>query len=261
MSHPTFSIVVPIIPRHHRYAKRLVKNLMGGSVKPVEIIFAGSSQSEISAQVLEAVQELFPDIVRLHLTEDKCTAGQNRNRGWEIARGEYISFCDADDLYSLKRLETLQNEIIRTDADLIIHDYFFQLPSFTLNLMGRKYQVIEGSELFESTFPEGRRNRVMEFGTAGESNILMPPEFASIFRIQHGHATVKSSVKVRYSDYPYAEDGIFCRDILYEGHNVVYVSAKLSIYETFSLRGIVQNSTLRAIAEINRLKRHGIRFL
>jgi glycosyltransferase involved in cell wall biosynthesis len=254
MGQPTFSIVVPIIPKHHRYAKRLVKNLMGGSVKPLEIIFAGSSQSEASARELVRVQKLFPQIVRIHLTPDKCTAGQNRNRGWDIARGEYVSFCDADDLYSPKRLEILRNEIYRTGADLIVHDYLYQLPLFSLELSQRKYQIIEGDRLYKSTFPEGRRNRVGEFGSAGESNILMPPEFAGFHRIQHGHATVKSSVNVRYSDYPYAEDGIFCRDMLFSSYQVIYLSARLSIYETLSINRVLANSCSRLIAELAKFK-------
>ncbi len=255
MGQPTFSIVVPIIPKHHRYAKRLVKNLMSGSVKPLEIIFAGSSQSETSAEELESVQKLYPEIVRIHLTPDRCTAGQNRNRGWNIARGEYVSFCDADDLYSPNRLEILRNEIHRTRADLIIHDYLYQLPLFSLKLLRRMYRVIESDHLFRSTFPEGRRNRVEEFGTAGESNILMPPEFASSFRVQHGHATVKSSVKVRYSDFPYAEDGIFCRDVLFSSYKVIYLSAKLSIYESLGIKRVIANSCSRIIAELAKFKK------
>lgn len=228
---------------------------MGSSIKPIEVIFAGSSQSEKSTKELESLRELYPDIVRTHLTAEKCTAGQNRNRGWEIARGEYISFCDADDLYSPKRLEVLQSEIHRSGADLIIHDYLYQLPLFFLGLMGNEYRIVETKQLFDATFPYGRRNKELEFGSAGESNILMPPEFANRYRVQHGHATVKSSVKVRYSDYPYAEDGIFCRDVLFSSYQVIYLSAKLSIYESLGVKRVITNAISRTIFELAKFKK------
>jgi len=234
---------------------------MSGSVKPLEIIFAGSSQSEASARELKSVQKLFPEIVRIHLTPDKCTAGQNRNRGWDIARGEYVSFCDADDFYSPKRLEIICNEINRSGAELIIHDYLYQSPRTLLKFTHGKYSVFESEELFQSTFPNGKRNRETEFGSNGESNITIPSRKRFHFRAHHGHATVKTSVKIRYSDFPFAEDGIFCRDLLYKGYKISYVSAKLSIYETISVRGVMRNSTLRTIAEISKVKRRGIRFL
>jgi glycosyltransferase involved in cell wall biosynthesis len=231
---------------------------MNSSVEPLEIIFAGSSQSETSAQELEAVRKLYPRIVKIYTTPNKCTAGQNRNRGWEIAQGEYISFCDADDLYSTGRLEILRNEIDRSGAELIIHDYLYQCPLLFLRFTHKNYQIFESAELFESTFPGGNRNRDDEFGPAGESNIMIPLEYRSNFRVHHGHATVKTSVKVRYSDFPFAEDGIFCRDMLFTGYKISYISAKLSIYETFSFRGIVRNSILRAIVEITKIKKRWI---
>jgi hypothetical protein len=96
---------------------------------------------------------------------------------------------------------------------------------------------------------------VEEFGSAGESNILIPQEFASGYRIQHGHATVKSLVKVRYSDYPYAEDGIFCRDVLFSSHQVIYLSARLSIYESLGIKRVITNSCSRIIAELAKFKK------
>ena len=255
MTHPSFSIVVPIIPKHHRYALRLVNNLMSGSVKPLEIIFAGSSQTDVSAQELNSLYQLYPNLVKLHLSKDVFTAGQNRNRGWEIAQGDYISFCDADDLYSPYRLEILRNEIIRSDSDLLIHNFRFQMPLLFISFRRKNLHVIDSGTLYESTFPNGKRNRDAEFGVAGESNIVLPQGRLGRNRIQHGHATVRASVSIRYSDFPYAEDGIFCRDVLFSSYRVTYISAKLSIYESLSLGKLVSYSATRVIAGISKTKK------
>jgi glycosyltransferase involved in cell wall biosynthesis len=255
MGQPTFSIVVPIIPRHHRYAKRLIKNIMHGSVKPLEIILAGSSQTDKSIEKLKVVQQLYPDLVKIYPTSESCTAGQNRNRGWEIAKGDYICFCDADDLYSPFRLEFLKREINRSGADLIIHDYLYQLPLLFLRFTHKEYRIIESKELYDSTFPEGKRRREQEFGSAGESNILIPLSDRDNYRIHHGHATVKRSIKIRYSDYPYAEDGIFCRDMLFTSHQISYLSAKLSIYEALAFERVLKNFYFRVISELAKIKK------
>jgi len=255
MGYPSFSIVVPIVPKHHRHALRLVQNLMSGAIKPLEIIFAGSSQTENSKQELVSLSQLYPDLIRLHLSIEKYTAGQNRNRGWDIARGDYISFCDADDLYSPSRLEVLKEEINETNADLLLHDYLYQTPFLFIKKEPGNYRGFDTEMLFESTFPNGKRDRVLEFGVSGESNILFPSLDKKKHRIQHGHATVRNSVPLRYSDFPYAEDGIFCRDVLFARYRVRYISAKLSIYETFNLRNLFTNSRLRIIAELSRVKK------
>lgn len=255
MGYPSFSIVVPIVPRHHRYALRLVQNLIGGSIKPLEIIFAGSSQTKDSKQELISVSRLYPDIIKLHLSIEKYTAGQNRNRGWDIAHGDYICFCDADDLYSPIRLEVLREEIIKTDSDLLLHDYLYQRPLFFISRKPRNYQSFDAKMLFDSTFPNGQRDRDSEFGVLGESNVLVPRLDRKKHSVQHGHATVRNSVSLRYSNFPYAEDGIFCRDILFASYRVRYISAKLSIYESFSLGHLLSSSTSRVLAEISKVKK------
>lgn len=255
MVYPTFSIVVPIIPKHHKHALRLVRNLLNGTIKPLEIIFAGSSQTKESEEELTCVSQLYPGLIRLHLSEEKYTAGLNRNRGWDIALGDFVSFCDADDLYSHTRLEILREEIIKNDPDLLLHDYLYQRPLFLINRKPRNYLSIHEGMLFDSTFPDGERDRNSEFGVSGESNILVPKFDRKKHRIQHGHATVRNSVPVRYSDFPYAEDGIFCRDVLFASHRVSYISAKLSIYESFNTVHLFRNSALRVTAEISKAKK------
>ncbi|MPM21155.1 hypothetical protein SDC9_67598 [bioreactor metagenome] len=47
-----------------------------------------------------------------------------RNNALAIARGEYIAFVDPDDYIASDMYEKLYNEIVRTEADIVICDYF-----------------------------------------------------------------------------------------------------------------------------------------
>ena len=255
MSNLNISIVVPIIPRHHKYAKSLVRNLLNSSVKPVEIIFAASSQTTSSEFELLNLKELTPLNIQVISSREKYTAGENRNRGWEIASGDYVSFCDADDLYSKFRLEIIKNIAIDYSPDLIVHNYTFQKPAPFYNRFPKDLVIVRSSDLFDTTFGGANREVENEFNPHGGSNLILPSGLTGKPRVHHGHCTVKKSLVNRFSNLPFAEDGIFCRDVLADHKDVIWVSAKLSNYERFNLFNIFRNSYLSLLRCLSHSKR------
>ena len=246
---------MPIIPRHHKYAKSLVRNLLNSSVQPVEIIFAASSQTPSSEIELLNLKELSPSNIQVISSGEKYTAGENRNRGWEIAVGDYVSFCDADDLYSRYRIEILTNIALKHSPDLIVHDYRFQSPAFLCNVLPKNLFTVHTADIFKSTFGDLGREFNREFNPCGGSNLILPSELKGNPRVSHGHSTVRKAVSNRFTNLPYAEDGIFCRDVLADGNSVIWISAKLSNYERFSLSNIFRNSYLSLLQFLSFRKR------
>lgn len=251
MYRDSISIVVPIIPRHHKYAESLVRNLLKSSTPPFEIIFAASSQNAASEMQLQKLVERYPLSVRILSSRSNFTAGENRNRGWDLASGDFVSFCDADDLYSKYRLEIISRVISNFSPDLILHNYTFQSPKFFINKYPKQIDLVHTNELYMATFGIERniKDNIVgsidhKYDTSGVSNINLPAGLRGRPRVHHGHVTIRSSVDVRFPDIPYAEDGIFCRIALSSGLEAVWLSAKLSNYERFNISNLSRNSLL-----------------
>lgn len=250
----SISVVIPIIPKHNQYLRNLVLSLASGSTKPAEIIISGSSQTRESCIFLNKIAESSPIPMRV-ITSPLCLPpGINRNNGWEISTSDYVTFCDADDTYSRKRIEILQDIASTSSADLILHNYARLKPQWYLEFLPRSSVLLNERQIFESTFPDGYRDIKRELGNSGDTNILLPVGAHKSWRIPHGHATVKRTLEIRYGAKFAGEDGQFCRDVLFSGNRVVYSPSKLSNYDRPTLVNIVQMSASRMHTDLARTK-------
>lgn len=253
-----FSIVVPIVPKHHRHVPSLLRNLGASIYQIYEIIFAASSQTESSLidlnnKILKVGLEI---PIRIENTHEIRTAGENRNIGWKIAEGDFIAFCDADDSYSKKRLGFIADSIIRDSSELLIHDFFWFKPSWFMNLFSpiELPNTINSKTLKDFTFGFQKRIRKNETGIAGNTNVILPLNGYKKNRIQHGHVTVKSSCSFRYGSLKSGEDGQFIRDALEADYKVTYIPLKLSNYNRPTIRNISRSTFLFLIAFLARSK-------
>jgi len=254
----TFSldIVIPIIPVHHKYLSRLLRNIESASVLPNNVIISASSQTRNSLQFLKSITKFSPLRIKIIDTENQHTAGSNRNRGWEFCESEYISFCDADDSYSKKRNEVLRDIADKFSPDLILHNYSNLKPQFYIDHLARSEIFITEEILYRSTFPNKSRNKSLETGVAGDTNICLPVGSKKSWNIHHGHATMKRSITERFGVMPSrGEDGQMCRDILFNGKRVVYTPNKLSNYNRPTLPNIAIKSFLKIESEMTQIKR------
>jgi hypothetical protein len=142
-------------------------------------------------------------------------------------------------------------------CDLILHDYFRFTPQFLLRTSRNldKVKVINSEILLKETFGKneisnGRRTRHSE-----NTNLKLPKNVSRFHRIQHGHATVKKSVSVKYSMRPVGEDGEFAQNMLLSGFKVAYLPLRLSNYDRPTFTNLSRSTALRIIERLSRLKK------
>jgi|CZKF01.1.fsa_nt_gi glycosyltransferase involved in cell wall biosynthesis len=119
-SHPSNSVSV-IIPVYNsaRFIAETLQSILAQTVPPAELIVVNDGSTDNSVSVIQE----FGDSVILITTENRgpCAA---RNTGASRARGNWLAFCDADDLWFPAKLEKqlrLANEA--PDIHYVITDY------------------------------------------------------------------------------------------------------------------------------------------
>ncbi len=234
-----FSVVIPLHPRHDKFLLKLLPSFRVESHLIRELIIARSETGLSERRVFE--QDVRDVVNRLGLSfdlnfvfsEEKLTAGENRNAAVAFATSDYVVMCDADDDYSPYRLRMLVDCIEKTKPDLLLHHYFLSTESESYSYMPPQLlKYVETDGLFNATFPEGVRNRSHEGSVPGDTNVHLPIELSSSLRIHHGHVAIRRSVskKIVYGSFSSGEDGQYCRDILSAGYIVTFIPHALSRY-------------------------------
>ena len=259
MTAPRWSVVVPVIPAHMKYIKTLLKELSPAKDQIAEIIFCASSQTIESKKKLNEISNnsVFREVIVIESTQERVTAGGNRNLGWSRAIGEYVCFLDADDSYNPYMFSVFEHYFDSLGCDLILHDYFRFTPQFMLRIKRniKKIKVVNSDVLIKETFGENQIADLNKPRQPDITNLILPKRVRLFHQIQHGHATVRKSVPVKYSIRPVGEDGEFAQNMLLSGFNVVYLPIRLSNYDRPTFSNLSRSTALRIIEILSRLKK------
>lgn len=98
-------MVSVIIPSYNRAStiEKSVRSVLNQTYRDIELIVVDDCSTDNTKQVLEQIHD---DRLRYHCLEKNSGACAARNKGIELARGEYIAFQDSDDEWLPHKLET-----------------------------------------------------------------------------------------------------------------------------------------------------------
>ena len=131
------TVITPTYKRH-QYLKNAIESVLSQSYSDFEYIIVDDNPKGSSERVLtEDVIRLFPDH-RIHYIQNEKNIGgaASRNVAIEIAKGEYISFLDDDDMYLPDRLKVQVEAMEKHDWDVSVMD-------------GATYNYITGEKVAE----------------------------------------------------------------------------------------------------------------
>lgn len=143
------SVIVPVY-NCEAYLDESIQSLMRQTYfKHLEIIFIDDGSKDNSAKIISKYTEKYSNMRLIRQTNSGVSAA--RNRGIEVASGEYIAFFDADDIAERQLYEKLFKLIEDNDADMSCVNYSMCFDDGTIKLHKPKIkELLYGKEVIKS---------------------------------------------------------------------------------------------------------------
>lgn len=122
------SVIIPVY-NMSAYIERCARSLFEQTLDDMEYIFVDDCSSDNSVGILERVVQDYIgklDASRVRIVRHPRNEGVSiaRNTGLNLAVGDYIAYCDADDYPSASMYEKLYDQAIKADADVVYCDFW-----------------------------------------------------------------------------------------------------------------------------------------
>ena len=145
----TVSVIIPVY-NVEQYLEECLDSAVNQTLHDIEIICINDGSTDLSPEILEKYRVTDSRITVLDQENRGISAA--RNRGLQIARGEYIAFLDSDDRLEPEALELLVDTARKNDAEIVVfqRDIFYETEELaekhfsTLNTVDRVSDVCTG---------------------------------------------------------------------------------------------------------------------
>lgn len=111
---PKVSVIIPVY-NGQRYLRRCLNSLLSQTYSNLQIIVIDDGSTDETGKICgEYVQAYGIRYIR----QENAGVSAARNRGLEVAVGEFVAFCDCDDYCDRNMIKSLLDAIVATDADI-----------------------------------------------------------------------------------------------------------------------------------------------
>lgn len=140
-----FSVIIPVY-NAARYLREAIDSVLAQTYKHFELICIDDGSTDGSAAILDEYAERFSGRVKvIHQANQGVSAA--RNRGLDEAKGEWIAWIDADDMYAPWRLQEAA-EIIEHERPDVVRFRSHMSESFSADCFSKNgYHVLWGEKL------------------------------------------------------------------------------------------------------------------
>ena len=133
MSSAKISIVIPAF-NSENYIEKCMDSLLNQTIKDIEIIIVNDASEDNTKKIIENYASKDTRIKIINL-DTNSGQGVARNKGLEIAQGEYIGFVDSDDYVDLDYFENLYNTAKKYNSEIAVASVLKHKSSY------KKYNV------------------------------------------------------------------------------------------------------------------------
>lgn len=118
---PLFSVIIPLYNKADTI-ERALKSVRAQTCRDFEVVVVDDGSTDNSAEIVERFEGI--DHLRL-IRQENAGVSAARNRGVEVAEGEYAAFLDADDYWDKDYLKTVAEVITKMNRPVIAGTGFY----------------------------------------------------------------------------------------------------------------------------------------
>lgn len=222
MNEELISVIVPVY-NVDIYLEKCINSIVHQTYKNLEVILIDDGSIDNSSNICDKYKELDNRIVVIHQLNEGLSCA--RNRGLDIAKGNFVCFIDSDDYVEPQMIQLLKKNMDNNNSDISICNYFY-----VTNKKNRKC-VYNQNE--------------MNFTLKGKEKFLSIHNKYSILTMPPWNKLYKKSLfyNIRFPDGKIYENSYIICDLLNKAKVVSYVLKPLynyvyrenSIINTFSI--------------------------
>lgn len=240
----SFSVIVPIY-NVEKYIRDCIESLQHQSLQDIEIILVDDGSPDNCGVIIDEYAAHDSRIKVIHKKNGGVSAA--RNDGLSAATGEYVLFCDSDDMMEKDACQRLYEAGIKTGADVVVGDVYrvingekiyaqFWKHEFTTN--DRKILDDLVRTDFSRKYCHDAPDNGPAFGYGGPWNKAVRRKFLEKTGICFDTSLRGIFDDILYTAYLYAE-----------AKTVTYI--QVPVYDYRILEGSVTHSYKAAILDIN----------
>lgn len=109
------SVIVPVY-NGQDYLEKCVKSIENQTYKNIEVIIVNDGSTDDTGEICDRLKEEYDNVHVITMDDEGVSAA--RNAGVDVAKGDFITFVDADDRIMPDMLEVLYNGIVDTQSDI-----------------------------------------------------------------------------------------------------------------------------------------------
>ncbi len=114
------SVIVPVY-NAEPYLDKCIKSIVNQTLKDIQVLLINDCSTDNSQSICEKYESMYESVELINL-EKNCGPQIARNKGLELAKGEYIVFIDADDSIDYQMCEVLYNRAMINHPDILMYN-------------------------------------------------------------------------------------------------------------------------------------------
>ena len=234
MKEVLISVIMPVF-NAEKYLERAIQSILNQSFENIELIIIDDNSKDKSQDIIMSIKQNDSRVKYFHNIEQGVSAA--RNLGIKKAKGEYITFIDADDFLKENALKDMYEYVQREKSDICMASYF-QVESnreYICKLPFEDGKVLNNEEIKEILIPQmigikkSDSNKELIMGSVWR--LLIRANLINTYNI-------KFNLKV-----PIAEDLLFCIEVFSKVQSLIIMEKPYYCYVRYG------NSTLEKYRE------------
>lgn len=213
------SVIVPVY-NAEKYLKQNIEMLLGQNYKDIEIILVNDGSKDKSESICLEYSNRYSNVK--YLCKQNEGPSSARNAGIEVAEGEYLAFCDADDRIDSQMYERLMESVINHNADVVLCNFYSERDHNVGDMPWEDHECLSREKIIHELIPS------MIGNTSDEEKGI--PFWGSVCRGVYKSDIVKKNNIKFPQEIKFAEDMVFSLKFYQYAQKVIILNAAYYYY-------------------------------